>query len=221
MSEFDSTRPPSATPQPEYVWAFPPERQRHPGRVWLIVVLSLVAVAIVGAVLWFTVFAAPSATPSPTPTASVSPSSSASPSPSPSASASATPSATETPSPSTSPAPTPQETVSEPPAPVDPEIPAFRDQVQPRLGEANTGLDFLSTTSGPDASMLVSDLRADALRLVESPAPSSISSAWQGSVDGYLGALDALDAAIAAGSDLSAAIDNARGEIAILNDLLT
>lgn len=207
----------SPTPQPEYVWAFPPERQRHPGRVWVIVLLSILAVAIVGVVLWFTVFAAPKTTPSPTPSSS----SSASASPTPSSSASATPEPSETPDPSASPLPTPQETVSEPPAPVDPEVPAFRDQVQPRLGEANTGLDMLGTTSGPDASMLVSDLRADALRLVESPAPSSISSAWQGSVDGYLGALDALDAAISSGSDLTAAINNARGEIAILNDLLT
>ena len=63
-------------PQPEYVWAFPPEKPKR-GRVWLIAGLAVVAVAIVGVLLW--AFLRPGApVAGPTSSASASPAASAS-----------------------------------------------------------------------------------------------------------------------------------------------
>lgn len=197
--------------QPEYIWA-PTDETPKRGRVWLIVGLAVAAVAIAVAAFWL--FLRPGAPlASATPTASASPSASVSPSASASATESATPSAapSEAPEPSMTP-------VTTPPPPVDPSVDAFRGQVGGWLNDALTGLDIVADSRGSDAVPVVDNLRDDAQRLAEVPAPSSISSDWNEAVSDYSGRLTELRKAVSSGSDVS--VDAARVSAQRLRDLV-
>lgn len=174
--------------QPEYVWAYADEKPKR-GRTWLIVGLAVAAVVIAALVFWlFLRPGAPLASATPTPSAS--PSVSASPS----ASASAEPSAT--PEPSETAVPTP------PPVP-DPDIDTFRGQVQGWLDDAGTGLDIVSSSSGQDALAVIDALEADAQRLADTPAPSSITAEWNDTLSSYEAQLGELRSAASTGSTTS------------------
>ncbi|WP_298037693.1 hypothetical protein [uncultured Microbacterium sp.] len=183
----------SDEPQPHAVWVFPEKKKRTAGKVWLIVVLSVVALAIVGTVLFFFLPRAGAPSPSPSPTAS-----SASPSPSPSSTAS--PTATPSPEPSQVPQTTPPEIP-------DPDIDTFAAQVKPRLDDATTGLTMVREMSGQDASQVVDQLQQDAERLTSVPAPSSISTQWNDAVGAYAAQLKALRTAYDSGSNATAGLD--------------
>ena len=182
--------------QPEYVWSFPPEKKRHPGRVWLIVGLSVAAVVI--AVVLFLLFL-PKTTPDAGPTES------------PTATASTTPTPTPTSTPTSTPTAAPTQTSAPvtPPPPADPSLAVFRDKVRPVLTDADTGLGMLSGMTGQDAVQVVDQLRQDAERLSDSVAPSSIADEWRTRTDAYLKALSGLQTAYANGSSTSEAMKSA------------
>ncbi|MGQ7310483.1 hypothetical protein ACUOFU_02170 [Microbacterium arabinogalactanolyticum] len=188
--------------QPEYVWAFPPEKPKR-GRVWLIVALAVVAVAIVGVLLW--AFLRPG-----TPVAGPTSSTSASPA------ASASPTPTPTTSPTPEPTPTQAPITSAPPVP-DPDLGAFRDQVSGWLDDALTGLDIVSRASGQDAVDVISTLQEDAQRLAGTAPPSSISGQWGDGVADYSRRLSDLSKAASSGSALS--VNAARTSVANLRAL--
>ncbi|MFS2240944.1 hypothetical protein [Microbacterium sp. OR16] len=197
--------------QPEYVWAYADEVPKR-GRTWLIVGLAVAAVVIAALVFWLFLrpgapLASATATPSATPSASVSPSASAS------ATESATPSAapSEAPEPSMTP-------VTTPPPPVDPSMDAFRGQVGGWLDDALTGLGIVEDSRGQEAVAVVDTLRADAQRLGERTAPSSIASDWQEGVRTYSERLSALRAAAAAGTSVS--VDASRSSVEALRELV-
>lgn len=184
--------------EPEYVWSFPPEKKRHPGRVWLIVGLSVAAVAI--AVVLFLLFLprttpSPGSTDTPTPTPTVSTTPTETPMPTPTATPSGEPTST-----------TPPET---PPPPGDPSVPVFRDKVRPVLTDADTGLRMLSGMSGQDAVQVVDQLRQDAERLSDAVAPSSIATDWRTRSAAYLNALSRLQDAYENGTGVDSALATA------------
>ncbi|MFE6734186.1 hypothetical protein [Microbacterium sp. NPDC057650] len=181
--------------EPEYVGSFPPEQKRHPGRVWLIIGLSVAAVAI--AVVLFLLFL-PRTAPSPDSTDT----------PTPTPTASASPTVTSTPTPTT-PAPTPTTPPQTPPPVGDPSLEVFRDKVRPVITDADTGLRMLSGMSGQDAVQVVDQLRQDAERLSDSVAPSSIAAEWQTKSAAYLNALSRLQDAYANGTSTDAALTSA------------
>lgn len=178
--------------EPEYVWEFGKERRR-PGRVWLIVGLCVLAVAIATAL--FFLFFRPGAVSDPKPSASPT--------------ASTTPSETPTPTPTATPAPTatatsPATTAPTPPPPVDPGLADFRSRVAPVLDAARTGLGYAREEGGMAAMQDVMLVQQDAERLTESVAPSSIAQRWTDAVGVYAGALEALRAAYERGADAAA-----------------
>ena len=196
----------SDEPQPELRWAPIPPKPKRTGRIWLIVGLVVAALVVVGVLLFFLL---PRGTePDAEGTASPSPSASASPSP--------TASETATAQPTTEPT-TP--VVTEPPV-VDPSIEAFRGQVSGWLGDAGTGLDIVSESTGQDALSVVDTLQEDAQRLASLQPPTSILEQWYGGVDTYSQKLKDLRAAVSAGSGVSGAIAATRTELADLKALV-
>lgn len=191
-------------PQPDVRWAPIPPKPNNRGRIWLIVGLSVLAVAIVAALLFFLIprgeTTVPDATASPSPSAS----------------------ATEiavSPSPSETTEPTEPTEPSEPtpPPPVDPDIATFRDQVSPRLDDANTGLGFVADAgSQEEAASILEQLQIDAQQLVEIVPPSSIASQWRDAVAAYSARLEKLRSG--AGSD--GALDDARRSLEDLRSLI-
>ncbi len=176
--------------QPEYVWAYPGEKPKR-GRTWLIVGLAVAAVVIAALVFWLFLrpgapLASATATPSASPSASVSPSASES--------ASAAPSASPEPS---------QTAIATPPPVPDPDIDTFRGQVQGWLDDAGTGLDIVSSSSGQEALTVIDALEADAQRLADTPAPSSITSEWNDNLSAYQSQLGELRSAATGGSTIS------------------
>lgn len=163
-------------PQPEYVWVFPPEKERNAGRIWLIAGLSLAALAIAAFVVWLLVGSAPAGPDSsPTPTVS--------------SSATPTPSVTPDPSPTSDPSPSASAT---PPPPSEPSVATFRDQVAPVLDAAATGLRYAREDGGISAMQDVMLLQDDANRLSDRIAPTSIASQWVSALDAYSRSLEAL-----------------------------
>jgi len=198
--------------EPEYVWDFGRERRRT-GRVWLIVGLSVLAVAI--AVALFVLFFRPWAVSDPRPSASATVS----------ATPSDTPTPTSTPTPSASPTPTatataPVTTAPTPPAPVDPGLADFRGKAGPVLDAAATGLGYARDEGGMSAMQDVMLVQEDAQRLTESVAPSSIASRWADAVGTYNRALEALRAAYERGEDAVAEDRAATGALAELNSIV-
>lgn len=192
-------------PQPEYVWAHSEEKHKR-GRVWLVVTLAVVAVAIAAIAFWL--FLRPGA-----PLAQPTPTSTSMPSPSPSVVDTATP----IPTASSSPEVTPTPLDTPPPAP-DPSLDAFRDQVSGWLDDALTGLEIVSTSSGQDAASVVDNLRGDAQRLAEAPAPSSITADWSTRVSNYSDRLTELRKTVSSGA--GASVDAARAAAQSLRDLV-
>ncbi|MFD5225017.1 hypothetical protein ACFWHT_05270 [Microbacterium sp. NPDC058342] len=176
-------------PQPEYVWAFPPEQPRR-GRVWLIVVLAVVAVAIATGVFWL--FLRPGAPLAADPTPSISPSASSSPTAEPTPTA--TPTATSSPSPSPSATSVPS-TAPVPPPPADPAIATFREKIAPILDDAATGLGIARDSDAQEAAQTIGFLQEDAGRLSQTVAPASISQKWSAALARYSQALQSLRAA--------------------------
>lgn len=206
---------PGEGPQQEAVWYFPPKKNSS-GKIWLISALAGIALAIA---VVFLVFVLPSgfqpeASPSPTPSESRAPS--------------ATPTAAPSPTPTPTPTPTPEPTVAptteptsepEPPAP-DPDLDAFAGQVQPRLDDGVTGLQYAAESGGEQAATDIGLLRADAEVLSDTPAPSSISADWSSGVSNYLTALDNLQNAYRSGSDVAGAQSAAASTLQTLRDLI-
>jgi hypothetical protein len=186
--------------QPRAEWIFPEQKKSNKGRIWLIVGLSVLALAIVGTLLFFLVprDGGPVPTPSPTDSASATPT--------PSATPTATPTPTPTPTPTAAPSQEPQTT---PPPVPDPDIPTFAAQVQPLLDDGNRGLGMLSDLSGQDAVLVLDTLQQDTERLSDAAAPSSIASEWQSAVSDYAARLGALREAFENGSETQAPMNEA------------
>ena len=194
--------------EPEYVWDFGRERRR-PGRVWLIVGLAVLAVAIAAAL--FFLFFRPGAPLEPVASASPTATASSSPAPSPSVSESATP----TPTPTAS-----VPVVPTPPAPIDPDLESFREKVAPVLDAAATGLGYAREEGGMSAMQDVMLVQQDAQRLTQSVAPSSISQRWSDAVNSYGQALEALRAAYERGEDAGTQDSAATAALAELNSIV-
>lgn len=184
--------------QPRAEWVFPEPKKSNKGRIWLIVGLSVLAIAIVAVTLFFLLPRGGDveSTPSPSPSATKT----ASPTPTPTSTPTSTP--TPTPDPTSEPEPT------EPPVP-DPDLATFAAQVQPRLDDASAGLSMVSGLGGQDAAQVVDQLQQDAGRLSDAAAPTSIAPAWYEGVGQYSGRLGELRGAIEAGSDAQGALDAA------------
>ncbi|WP_337750189.1 hypothetical protein [Microbacterium sp. B19(2022)] len=197
--------------QPDLSWAPLPPQPKRTGRVWLIVGLSVAALAIVGLLLFFLLprgdSPEPSESASPTPTASATPTSTPTPTPTP------TPTATAAPEPEPTPALTP------PPA-TDPTVEVFRGQVSGWLNSAPRGLDIIAGASGQDALPVVDTLQQDAQRLSDAQAPSSIATKWYDGVTDYAQRLTQLQAAITNDSGVPAAVDAARKSVNALRSLV-
>jgi hypothetical protein len=188
--------------QPELRWAPLPPKPHNRGRIWLIVGLVVAVLAIIGVLLFL--FLPRAETPDP----------GASGTPSPSAS----PSDSATPTPTAEPTDPPVQT--EAPPVVDPSVEAFRTQVAPRLGDAATGLDIVSGSSGQDAVSVVDQLQFDLQSLADTPAPSSISTQWDEGLSTYSQSLTDLRDALSGGSSTAAALDGARAALQSLDDLV-
>ncbi|WP_292794804.1 hypothetical protein [Microbacterium sp. UBA6633] len=192
-------------PQPEVRWAPLPPAPKRTGRVWLIVGLSVAALAIVGVLLFFVL----PRDGGPEPVESASPSPSASPS------ETAAPEPTSAPTSSATPTP-----ITTAPPVGDPTVDVFRDKVSGWLNSAVRGLDIIAGASGQDALPVVDSLQEDAQRLGDALPPSSIQDSWRSGVEAYAQRLVALRAAIESGSGVSGAIDDARSAAADLRDLV-
>ncbi|WP_336501010.1 hypothetical protein [Microbacterium paraoxydans] len=192
-------------PQPEVRWAPLPPAPKRTGRVWLIVGLSVAALAIVGLLLFFLL--PRGGAPEPVESASASPT--------------ATPSETPTPAPTPTGSATPEPTPITTAPPVgDPTVEVFRDKVSGWLNSADRGLDIIAGASGQDALPVVDSLQQDAQRLGDALPPSSIQDSWRSGVETYAQRLVALRAAIESGSGVSGAIGSARSAAADLRDLV-
>lgn len=193
--------------QPRAEWIFPEQKKSNKGRIWLIVGLSVLAVAIVAALLFFLLPRGGEPEPTPTPTDS--------------ASATPTPSATQTQTatPTPSAAPTQEPGVTPPPVP-DPDLATFAAQVQPRLDDASTGLTIAADLSGQEAAQVVESLQQDAGRLSDTAAPSSISSAWYDGVGQYSARLGELRSVFESGSNTQSAMDAATAALKDLRALV-
>jgi hypothetical protein len=176
--------------QPELRWAPIPPAPKRGGRIWLIIGLSVLAVAIIVTLLFLFLPRGGAAEPTPSPTTSPSPSASASSSPTPEPSATDTPEIT-------------------PPPVDDPDLETFTALVQPRLDDAQTGLGFLAGMSGAEAAQVVDSLQQDAEVLSDSVAPSSIAAQWSDAVSDYTSSLVALRSAIDGGNSTTAPLDAA------------
>lgn len=199
--------------RPRAEWIFPEQKKSNKGRVWLIIGLSVLAVAIVGALLFFLLPRGGEPEPSPTPTDS------ASATPTPTATATPTPTPTATPTATPTVAPTQEPETTPPPVP-DPDIPTFATLVQPRLDDASTGLSIAAESGGEEAAQVVDSLQQDAGRLSDAAAPSSISSAWYESVGQYNARLGELRSAIESGADAQGAVDAAAAALQNLRALV-
>ncbi|WP_233486851.1 hypothetical protein [Zhihengliuella sp. ISTPL4] len=195
--------------QPEVRWAPLPPAPKRTGRVWVIVGLSVAAVAIIALVLFFVL--PRDGGPAPVGSASPSPTAGASETPDPSPTSTSTAPAT--------PAPEPTPITTAPPV-GDPTVDVFRDKVSGWLNSADRGLDIIAGASGQDALPVVDSLQEDAQRLGDALPPSSIQDSWLSGVEAYAQRLTTLRSAIESGSGVSGAIDGARSAAADLRDLV-
>ncbi len=189
--------------QPELRWAPLEPAPKRTGRIWLIVGLSVAALAIVGVLLFLFLPRGDSPDPG------------ASPSPS----ATTSPSATPTPTPTATPEPT-QTPITTPPPATDPTVETFRGQVSGWLNDAPRGLDIIAANNGPDALPVVETLQQDAQRLSDAQPPSSIGDAWRDGVSSYAQSLAELQSSLSAGPAPAATIDGARTAVQNLRSLV-
>ncbi|WP_282846501.1 hypothetical protein [Microbacterium oxydans] len=187
-------------PQPELRWAPIEPKPRNRGRVWLIVGLSVLALLVVAALLFFLLPRGGS----PVPGASASPT--------------ATTTPTQTPSAVPSASPVPTAPVDTPPPVEDPSLPAFRDRVGVWLESALVGLDIVSEGDG-DVSSVLDTMQGDAQRLSEALPPSSITEDWNTTTSEYSSRLNALRSAVSSGSNVGQAVDAARVSVDQLRSL--
>lgn len=179
--------------QPDVRWAPTEPRPENRGRVWLIVGVAIAALVIVGLLLFFLLPRGEA----PAPDASGSPS----------PSQSSTPGETPTPA-------------STPPAPIEPTLDGFREEVGGWLDDAPRGLDIVSASDGTEGLSVVETLEADAQRLSDSLPPSSIDQQWRDGVTGYLERLAELRTVLSAGSESAGAVEAARSAVQNLRDLV-
>ncbi|CAH0133946.1 hypothetical protein [Microbacterium sp. Bi121] len=177
--------------QPRAEWIFPEEKKSNKGRIWLIVGLSVLALAIVGTLLFFLLPRDGEPTPSPSPSAS--------------SSATASPSPTSAPTPTST--PTSEPVPTQPPA-ADPDMDTFVGKVQPRLDDGVRGLQLVQDNMDLGAQ-IVDSLQNDAAVLSDTPAPSSLAADWSDAVSQYASRLGDLRAAYDNGSDPQAPLDAA------------
>lgn len=196
-------------PQPEYLWSYPEKRKR--GRVWLIVLLALIAVAIAATAFWL--FVRPSLV-----GASPAPTRSASSSPAPTASETPTPTPTPTPTSTTTQEPSAPPVQTAPPAPKDPSIATFRDKVSPVLDSAKEGLQR-SASDPQQGAQNVGFLQDDASRLAEVVAPSSIAKRWNSALNDYTSALNTLRTAYEHGGSATQELAAAKKALGALDSV--
>ncbi|WP_175985929.1 hypothetical protein [Microbacterium tenebrionis] len=181
--------------QPRPEWIFPEEKKRDKGRIWLIVGLSVIALAIVGTLLFF-LCAARGPVPSP-------------PLPSPTASSTTS---SPTPTSDSTPTPTSAPTSTSEPAPsrrrADPGMDVFVEKVRPRLDDGVRGLQLVQDNMDLGAQ-IVDSLQNDAAVLSDTPAPSSLAAEWSDMVTQYSSKLGDLRAAYDNGSDPHAPLEAA------------
>lgn len=177
--------------QPELRWAPMEPKPKRTGRIWLIIGLVVAALLVVGALLFFLLPRgdAPDAGSSPDPTATATPG---------------------------SPEETPEPALT-PPAPVDPTIDVFREQVGGWLTDAPRGLDIIARASDEDALTVIDTLEQDAIRLSDAQPPSSIASQWRDGVGAYAQRLGELRTAIGSSEGTSGALEAARAAAADLS----
>lgn len=199
--------------QPRAEWIFPEPKKSNKGRIWLIVGLIVLAVAIVAALLFFFLPRGGESGPTPSPTTTKT----ATPTPTRTPTPTATPSPTPTPEPTTDPTTDPEPTA--PPVP-DPDVETFAAQVQPRLDDASTGLTLAAGSSAQEAIQFVETLQQDAGHLSDAAAPSSISSAWYDAVGQYSARLGELRGAFENGGDTQSSIDAATAALQELRTLV-
>lgn len=192
--------------QPRPEWIFPEEKKSNTGRIWLIVGLSVLALLIVGALLFFLLPRGDAAEPAPSPSASASDRPTKTPSPTASPTPTLTPTAPPTVEPTNEPVPTQ-------PPPADPDLETFVGQVQARLDDGVRGLQLVTDNMDLGAQ-IVDSLQNDAAVLSDSPAPSSIASDWSSAVAEYGSRLADLRAAYDGGADPSGPLDAARSALA-------
>ena len=192
--------------QPEAVWVFPEKKKRGPRTALIVLMVALVVIA-AGVVALFLIprgddVSPPHATATATkgPTPAVSP--------------------PQTTAPTGVPTDVPTAPQTAPPPVPDPSVDEFRGQVQPRLDDASTGLDLTQSQTGDNAVQVVDSLQNDAQNLAGQSAPSSIATAWNRDVNTYATGLQALRAALAAGSDPSAALADSRAALGQLRSLV-
>ena len=191
--------------QPELRWAPLPAPQKRTGRIWLIVGLSVAALAIVGLLLFLFLPRGDAPTPG------------ASPSSTPSSTPSATPTPTSTPSAAPEPSQTP---IVDPPPATDPTIEAFRGQVSGWLNDAPRGLDIITGANGPDALPVVETLQQDVQRLSDAQPPASIADGWRYGLSVYSQRLTDLQSALTVGAAPAETIDAARAAVQDLRALV-
>lgn len=196
--------------QPRPEWIFPGEKKSNKGRIWLIVGLSALALAIIGVLLFFLIprDGEPAPTTSPSATATISTSPSATPTPSP---AITTPTPSPVPTPTTAPAPT------QPPVP-DPDLETFAGKVQPRLDDGVRGLQLVKDNMDLGAE-IIDSLQNDAAALSDTPAPSSISGQWSDAVAEYASELSELHAAYDNGGSPQEPLDAAIAALQKVRDI--
>lgn len=192
--------------QPRAEWIFPEQKKSNKGRIWLIVGVSVLALAIVAALLYFLLPQGDEQNPESTP------------SPSPSHSATTTPTPSASVAPTQTPIPPPTTPVTEAPAPADPELGVFREKVGYLLSDADTGLGFVTGTSGTDAVGIIDQLLQDAQRLSAAQAPTSIRTDWATGVDEYATVLQQMRADAAAGG--SPDTTDASEKVAVIKGLV-
>lgn len=195
--------------QPRAEWIFPEQKKSNKGRIWLIVGLSVLAVAIVAVLLFF--FLPRGGEPEPTSSPTMTKTSSPTPTPT------RTPTSTPTPEPTAQPTTAPEPTA--PPVP-DPDLATFATLVQPRLDDASTGLSIAAESGGQDAAQVIETLQQDAGHLSNAAAPSSISSAWYDAVGRYNSRLGELRGAFEGGADTQSAMDAATAALQELRTLV-
>jgi hypothetical protein len=161
----------------------------------------VLAVAIAAAVFWL--FIRPSlsgAVETPRPTTSASDS--------PVRSPTATSESTPTPTPSSVPSVEPTA-----PAPSEPDLSAFRDRVRPWLGDAITGLGFLTDSDATESESIIASLQGDEQRMADVPVPSSIGAKWRQDLALYSDRLDTLRTAVTNGTDRNSAVKAAQDSV--------
>jgi len=187
----------------QYLWAPTPDKPKR-GRVWLIVMLAVVALVIVGVLLW--AFLRPG-----NPAAEPTPSTSSTPT----ASASSTPTA----SPTSWPSPT-QAPVTSPPPPQAPDLGAFRANVSPVLADAQRGLQIVHESDPQEAVQNIGLLQEDAGRLADVIAPGSIASQWNSGLDTYAASLQTLRSAYENGTSADRPLSDTTSALKTLNDIV-